>query len=142
MKKTEDYKTNLILNEELEKTMQDFLENVPHKIDNRLEEIMELPDFKKDWEKIREYFGSNFEEKRNIFKKDIVKHALIQSFIDIINNYNCNKKQKRTMLMILTDGLLCKKISREIVYLHLLYVEDNIKKAKEIEKVLNSKKNS
>ena len=142
MIKTEDYKTNLILNEKLEKAMQDFLENIPHKVDNRLEEIMELPDFKKDWEKIREYFGSNFEEKRNIFKKDIVKHALIQSFIDIINNYNCNKKQKRTMLMILTDGLLCKKISREIVYLHLLYVEDNIKKAKEIEKVLNSKKDS
>lgn len=142
MKKIEDYNTNLILNKELEKAMQDFLENIPHKVDNRLEEIMELPDFKKDWEKIREYFGSNFEEKRNIFKKDIVKHALIQSFIDIINNYNCNKKQKRTMLMILTDGLLCKKISREIVYLHLLYVEDNIKKAKEIEKVLNSKNDS
>ena len=142
MKKIEDYNTNLILNKELEKAMQDFLENIPHKVDNRLEEIMELPDFKKDWEKIREYFGKNYEEKRNIFKKDIVKHALIQSFIDIINNYNCNKKQKRTMLMILTDGLLCKKISREIVYLHLLYVEDNIKKAKEIEKVLNSKKDS
>ena len=142
MKKTEDYKTNLILNEELEKTMQDFLENVPHKIDNRLEEIMELPEFKKDWEKIRKYFGPNFQEKRNIFKKNIVKYVLIQSFIDIIKNYNCNQKQKRTMLMILTDDSLCKKISREIVYLHLLYVEDNIKKAKEIEKVLNSKKNS